>query len=292
MASAGDYDPTVTDLCERMLVTVIGNAGFWGRRLYLVGGLVPRYLYGPASDEARAHVGSRDVDLAVILMVDDPTSNSYETLARNLLDAGFRQAPLVDDPDFRWRKEADGVSLILEFICDTDEVEPGRNFKPRSGSGSRFQAFNVRGARLVSLDHKLVQISAERLDDGGATTAGVQVAALLSFVVLKISAFVDRHHDKDAYDLVWSLANHPDGPEGAGREMAVSPVVTDPLAVEALALLRDRFSEARNDAPTAYAAFLGGGTADREVAARLRNEAVETVRIALRAFDGARESDE
>lgn len=30
MASAGDYDPTVTDLCERMLVTVIGNAGFWG----------------------------------------------------------------------------------------------------------------------------------------------------------------------------------------------------------------------------------------------------------------------
>ena len=25
MASAGDYDPTVTDLCERMLVTVIGS---------------------------------------------------------------------------------------------------------------------------------------------------------------------------------------------------------------------------------------------------------------------------
>ena len=25
MVSAGDYDPTVTDLCERMLVTVIGR---------------------------------------------------------------------------------------------------------------------------------------------------------------------------------------------------------------------------------------------------------------------------
>lgn len=288
MVSAGDYDPTVTDLCERMLVTVIGNAGFWGRRLYLVGGLVPRYLYGHAGGQAPAHVGSRDVDLAVILMVDDPTSKSYETLAKNLLDAGFRQAPLADDPDFRWRKEVDRVSLILEFICDTDEVEPGHSFKPRSGSGSRFQAFNVRGARLVSLDHKLVQISAERLDGGGAATAGVQVAGLLPFIVLKISAFVDRHHDKDAYDLIWSLVNHPDGPEGAGREMAASPVVADPLSVDAFALLRDRFADARNDAPTAYAAFLDVA-GDREVAARLRNEAVETVRIAFDAFDGARE---
>ncbi|MES2209270.1 MAG: hypothetical protein V4515_03695 [Chloroflexota bacterium] len=291
MASAGDYDPTITDLCERMLVTVIGNAGFWGRRLYLVGGLVPRYLYGRASDEAPAHVGSRDVDLAVILMVDDPTSKSYETLARNLLDAGFRQAPLVDDPDFRWRKEADGVSLILEFICDTDKVEPGVSFKPRSGSGSRFQAFNVHGAHLVSLDYKLVEIAAERLDGGGVATARVRVAGLLPFVILKISAFFDRHHDKDAYDIIWILANHPDGPEGSGREMAVSQVVADPLAAEALALLRDRFSEARNDAPTAYAAFLEV-TGDPEARARLRNEAVETVRIALRAFDGARETAE
>lgn len=252
---------------------------------------MPRYLYGHAGGEAPAHVGSRDVDLAVILMVDDPASKSYETLARNLLNAGFHQAPLADDPDFRWRKEVDGVSLILEFICDTDEAEPGRNFKPRSGSGSRFQAFNVRGARLVSLDHKRVEISAERLDGGGAATARVQVAGLLPFVVLKVSAFVDRHHDKDAYDLIWSLANHPGGPEGAGREMAASPVIANPLAVEGLAVLRERFADARNDAPTAYAAFLDV-TGDFDAAARLRNEAVETVRIALDAFDSARESAE
>lgn len=287
MVTAGDYDPRVTDLCERMLVTVIGNAGFWGRRLYLVGGLVPRYLYGPGCGQAASHVGSRDVDLAVILMVDDPTSKSYETLARNLQRAGFRQAPLANDPGFRWGKQVDGESLILEFICDTDEVEPGLSFKPRSGSGSRFQALNVRGARLVSLDHTLVPVSADRLDGGGGAVANVQVAGLLPFVVLKISAFVVRHHDKDAYDLVWSLRNHPDGPEGAGRQMAVSPVVDDPLAVDALAVLRDRFADPRNDAPTAYGAFLDVA-GDREAAARSRNEAVGTVRMALAALDAAR----
>ena len=45
------------------LVTVIGDAGFWGRSLYLVGGLVPRYLVGAVAPPTPAHVGSRDVDL-------------------------------------------------------------------------------------------------------------------------------------------------------------------------------------------------------------------------------------
>jgi hypothetical protein len=285
MAGVGDYDPGLTDLCERMLVTVIGNAGFWGRRLYLVGGLVPRYLYGPTVPGV-AHVGSRDVHLAVVLMVDDPTSKSYETLTKNLLDGGFVQAPFDTDPDFRWRKEVDGASLILEFICETDKVPPGRNFKPRSGSGSRFQAFNVRGARLASLDCKPVQITAERLDEGGISKVGVQVAGLLPFMVLKILAFGDRHRDKDAYDIVWTLSNHPDGAEGAGREMASSPVVSDPLCSEALQLLRDRFAGPANDAPTAYSTFMGVGSS-RESAARLRLEAVETVRLAMDAFDRA-----
>jgi hypothetical protein len=229
------------------------------------------------------------VDLAVVLLVDDPTSKSYETLARNLTDAGFVQAPLDEDPDFRWRKDASGHSLILEFICDTDEVPAGRNFKPRSGSGSRFQAFNARGAHLVSLDHKLVKIKAERLDDGGVAVAEVQVAGLLSFLVLKIFAFVDRHHDKDAYDMVWTLANYPGGAQGAGRAMAASPVVNDPLCLEALTLLRGRFAEIANDAPASYSSFLGVA-ANRESLARLRLEAVETVRVALEAFDRARES--
>lgn len=43
MVRAGDYDPTVTDLCERMLVTVIGNAGSclsgcFSRPLHVVSG--------------------------------------------------------------------------------------------------------------------------------------------------------------------------------------------------------------------------------------------------------------
>lgn len=285
--SAADYDEQGTELCERALVTVIGDAGFWGRSLYLVGGLVPRYLVGPVSPPAPAHVGSRDVDLAVAFAVDGFDATGYETLERNLREGGFAQAPTEGDPEFRWRRTVEGRDLVLEFLCDTDEVPEGRNFKPRSGAGSRFQAFNVAGVRLLPADHRLVDIEAERLDGGGLSAVQVRVAGLAPFLTLKIRAFTDRHHDKDAYDLVYTLLNHSDGPAGAGRAIAASAVFSDPLVADALQRVRERFADPRNDGPSSYARFLGSGLGEDAVA-RLRNEAVEAVRIAKEAIDGAR----
>lgn len=285
--SAADYDEQGTELCERALVTVIGDAGFWGRSLYLVGGLVPRYLVGPVAPPAPVHVGSRDVDLAVAFAVDGFDATGYETLERNLREGGFTQAPAEGDPEFRWRRTVEGRDLVLEFLCDTDEVPEGRNFKPRSGAGSRFQAFNVAGVRLLPADHRLVGVEAERLDGGGLSAVQVRVAGLAPFLTLKVRAFVDRHHDKDAYDLVYTLLNHPDGPGGAGDAIAASPVIGDPLVVDALQRVRERFADPRNDGPSSYARFLGSGLGEDAVA-RLRNEAVEAVRIAMKAVDGAR----
>ena len=289
MTGVGEYDGTVADLLERMLVTVIGTAGFWGRRVFLVGGLVPRYLYGASSPHFWNRVGTRDADLAVRLLIDDLTPRSYETRARSLLGAGFSRAPFVDDPAYRWRKEAGISSLILEFICDTDEVPPGSNYRPHSmpSSGAGLEALNVRGARLVCLDSRLILINAESLDSRGPANVGLRVSGLLPFMVLKILAFVDRRQGRDAYDIVWTLANHKDGPRAAGREMAASPVAAHPLAAEAIALLRSRFVGAGKEGPMAYAAFLGVAGSLQSTAS-LRIEAVETVRVALKAFDDAR----
>lgn len=291
MRTAGDYDPTVTELCERALVTIIGNAGFWGRHLFLVGGLAPRYLTVSDATPLEPHIGTHDVDLAIVLAIDAKNAGDYETLDRNLRDSGFTQAPQSGDPEFRWRREVEGVPVVLEFLCETDEAPHGRNFKPRSGAGSRFQAFNVRGLGLVAADHRSVEVTAERLDDGGKATTTVRVAGVLSFVALKISAYQDRHAPKDTYDLVYVLLHHEGGPAGAGRAMAESPVFADAFAVEAIALLRERFADPANDAPSSYATFLAV-SADREEGARLRNEAVAVVAEALAAFDTGRASAE
>ncbi len=45
-------------------MTLLGDLGPWGDRIYLAGGLAPRYLVGQLPEGARAHIGTTDIDLA------------------------------------------------------------------------------------------------------------------------------------------------------------------------------------------------------------------------------------
>ena len=44
------YDLYATDRCERVLLTLLGDVGPWSERIYLAGGLAPRYLVGRLPD--------------------------------------------------------------------------------------------------------------------------------------------------------------------------------------------------------------------------------------------------
>lgn len=279
-----DYDEATTARCERALVTLLGDLGPWRERIYLAGGLAPRYLAGRLPEGARAHVGTTDVDLVIGLALGDETPETYRTLQNNLEKAHFKQ----EEPSFRWSRDVDGVTVLVEFLCETDEVEPGRIFRPKGEfTGSKLGAFNVRGAHLVRDDFIEVEIEGERLDRGGQSRVTVRVANLLPYAVLKILAFQDRHENKDAYDLVFTLLNREGGPRIAGHESARSPVATQSLIVEALTLLQERFRDAGQDGPNAYASFLASPD-DEDEKARMRQEAVATAREFLRGF---READ-
>lgn len=91
------YDASVAKLCEGALVTVIGRAGYWGRHLYLVGGLAPRYLTpaDPSLTMHGPHAGTRDVDLAVVLAVDEHRAG-YATLVRAIRES--RRWPRLQSP--------------------------------------------------------------------------------------------------------------------------------------------------------------------------------------------------
>jgi hypothetical protein len=282
------YDAGVTALCERTLVTVLGNAGWWGQHLYLVGGLVPRYITVAPAQEKRSHAGTRDVDLGLALAFPVETNADYEKLAQCLRRSGFDQTG--GEPAFRWTHSELPVQIdLLSEAGEAGEVEPGQSFKPRSNTGSKLQALNVKGIHLLPQDHRVVQVTAERLDGQGVSSVDVCVAGPLLFAALKINAFQLRHVPKDAYDLVFTLGNlGPAGdptPAEAGQIMAASLVAGEPFIVEAVEMIRSRFAEADLDGPGAYATFLS--TAPEEMA-RLRNEAVAVVREALASFDAAR----
>jgi hypothetical protein len=272
-----DYDELTTARCERALVTLLGDIGPWSERVYLAGGLAPRYIVGSLPDGAQPHVGTTDVDLVIGLAVGDESPEAYRTLENNLKKGGFKA-----ETSFRWKKSVEGVTVTVEFLCETDQVEPGKIYKPKGeGTGSGLGAFNVRGAQLVTRDYIEREIEAERLDDGGRSRVTVRVANILSYTVLKILAFQDRHENKDAYDLVYCLLNYGEGPDDAGGVAARSAIREEAQVEEALRLLAERFKSVDHDGPHAYAAFLSEGDADAE--ARLRQEAVAVVREFLAA---------
>lgn len=275
-----DYDEATTARCERALVTLLGDLGPWRERIYLAGGLAPRYLVGKLPEGARAHVGTTDVDLVIGLALGDETPETYRTLQNNLEKAQFKQS----EPSFRWSREVEGVKVVVEFLCETDEVEPGRIFRPKGeGTGSKLGAFNVRGAHLVRDDYIERELEGERLDGGGHSKVTVRIANLLPYMVLKILAFQDRHENKDAYDLVFTLLHAEEGPGAAGEAARSSPVAGEAQVAEALALLAERFRDVDQDGPSAYGLFLAAPDDDDD-RARLRREAVATVRAFLRGF--------
>ena len=272
-----DYDEVTSARCERALVTLLGDIGPWKRRIYLAGGLAPRYIVG-IPEGARPHVGTTDVDLVIGLAVEGESVEAYRTLETNLKKAGFEA-----ESSFRWMKRIEGMTVILEFLCETDQVEPGKIFKPKEGTGSGLGAFNVRGAQLVTRDYVEHAIEADRIDGGGRSKVVVRVANILPYTVLKILAFQDRHENKDSYDLIYCLLNFGVGPEEAGRSAARSAIRADAQVDRALRLLAERFADADQDGPHAYGAFLAD-EGDEEEKARLRQEAVAVVRDFLTAM--------
>lgn len=277
MKRASDYTREATERCERVLVTVLGNIGPWREHIYLAGGLAPRYLVGELPDGVRPHVGTTDVDLVIGLSLTDESVEAYRTLERNLKDAGFGQS----EPSFRWTRDVDGITVLVEFLCETDQVAEGRIFRPKQGLGANLSAFNVAGALLAARDYLEIEIEAERLDEGGRSKVAVRVANLLPYVVLKTNAFQDRHDQKDAYDLLFCLRNYREDPENTGRALAGSPVAGDEQVAAAIALLEERFADVESDGPAAYAGFL---SEDEEERAGLRREAVAVVRRFLNGF--------
>jgi hypothetical protein len=249
----------------------------------LAGGLAPRYLVGQLPEGAQPHVRTTDVDLVIGLALGDEAPETYRTLQNNLEKAGFRQL----EPSFRWSRAVDGVKVQVEFLCETDAVAPGRIYSPKGEfTGSKVTAFNVRGAQLVRLDFIESVIKGERLDGGGRSRVSVRVANLLPYMVLKILAFQDRHENKDAYDLVFTLLNYTGGPMEAGVVASSSPIAGHPQVREALALAEERFHDASHDGPHAYAAFLAERD-DEEERARLRQQAVATVQEFFRGLRAA-----
>lgn len=115
-----DYDGETTARCERVLLTLLGDVGPWRERIFLAGGLAPRYLIGALPEGARPHVGTTDIDLVIGLALGEETPETYRTLQNNLEKARFEQR----EPSFRWARLYSSMAPPIRRRC-LRNVSPG-----------------------------------------------------------------------------------------------------------------------------------------------------------------------
>lgn len=279
--SIEQYSIEATRRCERVLGTLMRGIGRpWHGRLCLVGGLVPRYLVQGDGHVQPAHVGSTDVDVALRLAVGADDLGAYATLETNLKKNGFSR---VDGSSWRWAADVGSEVVVLEFLGDMEDVEPGTVFRPKvvppAGAGG-VGVLCVRGLDLAFKDSIVVMRDLQLLD-GSHASVSFRVANLAPFIALKADAYLDRRKPKDAYDLVYVLRWWKGGPEVAAAAVSESPVAGDPFFVSALSRVAEDFSDAHRVGAVDYARLAAAhGTAVDM--ARAAHEAVLVIQAFVR----------
>ncbi|MBB6584466.1 antitoxin [Ralstonia solanacearum] len=285
------YDDGYTAECERVLVTLLAGLGPWKDSVYLIGGLVPRYLVRERPPNVPPHAGTLDVDVVIALEILADTQ-AYHTLEENLKHMQFERSESNGRKvSWRWQARTErGMTVVLELIADDPETSGGRvQALPTNGNIS---ALNIPHASMVFDLHEVTEIRAQLLGDNGIATEQVRYANLVSFTCLKAFAFDQRHERKDAHDLVYCLECAPGGVEAAAQQFrdALGGPYTD-VVDRALHILETRFvSDAETeghlkDGPVAVSKFEHLDTSDtRERRVLRQREASDVVEALLRAI--------
>lgn len=271
-ASIDGYDEKVTENCERVLVTLLSGLGPWKNSIYLIGGLVPRYLVPDRPPTVPAHAGTGDVDIVIELQMLAETE-AYRSLERNLRGLGFKRAEndQGEKVSWRWRVESDsGVLIILEVLAD-DPVSSGGRVMPLPEVGN-ISALNIPNASMVFDHYSSKSIRAELLGQNGTAIETVRYADLVSFTCLKAFAFEDRRERKDAHDLLYCLEHAPGGLDSAVLLFTAALEGGHREAIkEALGIIKRRFADDyetpgyRKDGPVAVAKFEYGDNGDNNL---------------------------
>ena len=259
---ASGYESSITENCERVLVTLLRGLGPWKDSVYLVGGLTPRYLVKAKPPEVPEHAGTGDVYIVVELQMLADTE-AYHSLEENFKKLGFEHGENSKGEKVSWRWQTDagnGATIILELLADDPELGGGK-VQPLPTEGN-ISALNIPHSSMVFDHHEIIEISAELLGDDGVATEKVRHADLVSFTCLKAFALDQRYERKDAHDLVYCIEHCEGGLDTAVA--AFAPALEGKhgdVVREALAILRRHFADDdgtegfQKDGPVAVAKF-------------------------------------
>jgi len=205
--------------------------------LVLVGGLaVHLHMLGHASPFGASTV-TLDVDLGIAL---GASAGTYSTLRQTLLSFGF------EEKDQQLAREFDGQRILVDFLTEGE----------RAGEGRRVD--EILATTFPGIQRALDTRTFHRVQGmdvyGVSQQAEIPVSSLGPLMVLKLNAFDNRRHPKDAFDFL-ILATQ------ARREAVVAfrrEVEAENPGVEKALSTLDLFQESNAEGPLKALAFVRG----------------------------------
>jgi hypothetical protein len=193
---ASDYDDRTTVAVKSVLVEIGQILGSYRGKFAVIGGAVPWLLLGEAD---MPHIGTLDVDLS--LDAEALGDGEYAQLVESLLRRGYHRREHL--PRFQLvrtvsaRDDGADIDVLVDFLMPRDATI-ARNAPPLVAN---FAVQRADGADLIDGD----------MPDGGGNRVQIAVASIPALLAMKGYAIANRHKQKDAYDIYYSIRNFPDG---------------------------------------------------------------------------------
>ena len=236
---------------RRMCLYVATILGDLINEVVVVGGLVP-YLIINQADASEPHVGTRDLDLGLSLVLLDDAR--YREVSARLRDRGFKPGTKDEGQVTRQTWELADSAITIDFLI------PRSNKGPPPGTLQNlegdFAAIVTAALPLAFSDVVEVTID-DRTPRNERAQRTVQVSGPAAFVVLKAHALRLRGENKDAYDLLYVLRNYG---HGTTEEVArhFDTIASTKEAQEALVILSEDFASPDHVGAMRAAEFLTG----------------------------------
>ena len=243
-----DYDNRTADAVRSVLVEIGQVLGSYRDRFAVIGGAVPWLLL---TESDMAHIGTLDVDLS--LDAEALGDGEYAQLVESLLRQGYRQG----DNRRRFqlvrtvpaRDSGPDIDVVVDFLMPRDAAI-AKNVPPLVAD---FAVQRADGADLALKHHEVVPIDG-RMPDGGRNRVQIAVASIPALLAMKGYAIANRHKQKDAYDIYFSIRNYPGGIEALVAK--TEPLLESETAMAGYHHIAEKFRDPDDFGPTSVREFV------------------------------------
>jgi predicted nucleotidyltransferase len=241
-----NFDGNIVEASRMVLLEVVSLLADYGRDVVVVGGTAPEFLMPNASDR---YIGTSDVDLAMRPeRLDIP---SFMKMKRLLSEHGYQWLP--DRFAFAREVVVGGQAITVKVDILTSNSKEGQ-LDPQTGKPFLVWGFKAPGCELA-LDAADTVVIDGRLPDGNRSSATIQVAGIVAFLVMKANALCTRERSKykDAWDIDYCLGHYPGGIDEIARQFRRR--IENPVVVDGLRKLRRKFASPADEGPRFVADF-------------------------------------